>query len=90
MPFTEADQLNRIFDLKEDLRRERVRLNYLKKTDPDSDDIWELAGRVNRLKSEIARLREGLWKGVKSKHTYKCNFSTRFNRTGRVLPKQNR
>ena len=51
----DADTLNRIYDLKDDLRRVRRNLVYTRKKDPTSKDTRRLEERIKYLQNEINR-----------------------------------
>ena len=55
MARTDADKLNRIYDLKDDLRRAKRNLVYTRKKDPTSKDTRCLEGEIRYLKNEINR-----------------------------------
>ncbi len=49
----DADTLNRIYDLKDDLRRARRNLVYTRKKDPISKDTRRLEEKIRYLQNEI-------------------------------------
>ncbi|KKL77452.1 hypothetical protein LCGC14_2034740 [marine sediment metagenome] len=93
---TEADRLNRIYDLKDEIRQKRVQLKYLRKKEKDegyvshSSEFNVLDREIKEVVLKVKDIRTSLWKGARSKRTYTASYSTPYNRTGRVMPRRGR
>ncbi len=81
----QADLLNALYDVRIEIKAVRAQLRRLDRQgiDPqfERDDL-------DKLKDKLALLLEERWKGVVRVRRTALPFSTRWNRTGRVLPKQ--
>jgi hypothetical protein len=86
---TEADLLNKIFDLKDEAKKLSQKAMHLRKKGEDKVADAMISRSIG-LRAQVVRLKGQLWKGVDAPKTYSMSFSSSINRTGRVKPHKGR